>query len=282
MINSSDISVSAFGLTDIGRRRKVNEDAFLVADLTDGSTNAEMMTLGQRGALLAVADGMGGSAAGEVASCVAVATIRDELMKTVSDQASSIELKQSAERANDCIWNQARRNPALRGMGTTVTAALVRDGVAYISQVGDSRAYLIRNGCIRQITRDQSLVQNLVDSGLLTAEEAAKHPYRNVILQALGVNERVEVALTAVELCRDDYLLICSDGLSNKVKSEEMLRAVESESPAYACRLLTELANMRGGEDNITVIIARFEGEALGTCSGELNTGRLNVMARAA
>ncbi|MCI0391128.1 MAG: Stp1/IreP family PP2C-type Ser/Thr phosphatase [Acidobacteria bacterium] len=285
MMSTADISVSAFGLTDIGLRRKTNEDAFLMADLSKGERESKLNTgrLDEQGVLLVVADGMGGTAAGEIASSMAVTTMCDELMKGANDRSSSAQLKRASERANENIWNYAQAHKESNGMGTTITAALVRDGVAYLSQVGDSRAYLIRGRSIRQITRDQSLVQNMLDSGLLTPEEAARHPYRNVILQALGVKQTVEAALSAIALCDNDYLLLCSDGLSNKVSLGEMQRVVmESETTAYACHLLTEIAKQRGGEDNITVIVAQFCGGALRDSNEEVDTKGLKINARAA
>jgi protein phosphatase len=280
------ISISAFGLTDIGRRRQTNEDAFLLTDLSGDASNAPLLNtnqIGERGALLIVADGMGGTEAGEVASALAVSTLHDGLQLGEVQQAASEQLRQMTERANACIRQHAQRSSQLDGMGTTLTAALVRDGIAYLAQIGDSRAYLIRGQSIRQLTKDQSYVQRMVDDGLLSPEEAARHPYRNVIMQALGVESDIKVALTAIALQRNDYLLLCSDGLSGYVTSEEMLQIVQgADSPAYACRLLTEVANARGGEDNITVIVAQFAGDGLYECGEGSLTGRLSLLAKAA
>ena len=286
-MNTTAISIWAFGLTDIGMLRKTNGDSVLIADLANNDDDAltELRTdqLGDRGALFVLADGMGGEIAGEIASSMAVTTLRDELVHGDARRASSEQLRQITKHVNSRIWHHSQFNPELDGMGTTITALLVRDGIAYISQVGDSRAYLIRGRRIEQLTKDQSLVQKMLDSGLLTPEEAARHPGRNVILQALGVKPSVEVALTTVKLHRNDQLLICSDGLSNKVTPEEMQRAVtESESPEYACHWLIELANVRGGEDNIAVIIARFAGEALFEGDEEVSAAGLSDLAKVA
>ena len=265
--SNHEVMFSAFGYSDIGRRRKNNEDAFLVADLNvDGSFNPNTVEhwLGKRGALLVVADGMGGAAAGEVASALAVATLHNGLQHHATAATDAEQLRQATEQANAVIRQYAQCNPQAEGMGTTLTAALLRDGIAYLAQVGDSRAYLIRGARIRQLTKDQSLVQQMLERGLLTPEEAAHHPYRNVVMQALGVEAEINVALTACTLLRHDHLLLCSDGLSNHVTDAEMQRIIaEAESPAYACRLLVEFANARGGKDNITVIVACFDGAGL-------------------
>ncbi|MGE0129272.1 MAG: Stp1/IreP family PP2C-type Ser/Thr phosphatase [Blastocatellales bacterium] len=273
--------ISVYGCTDVGRRRPNNEDAFLVADLTERggfTTTPNEYWLGERGALLVVADGMGGASAGEVASMLAVATVRNRLQRSAT-QANGIEqLRRAAEKANAAIRQYARNRPQAEGMGTTLTAALLRDGNVYLAQVGDSRAYLIRGQRIKQLTKDQSLVQKMLDGGLLTPEEAAHHPYRNVVMQALGVEDEINVALSACTLEPNDFLLLCSDGLSNYVSDAEMQRIVtEAESPKYACRLLVELANERGGADNITVIVAHFDGENLCSSSDRGITASLHI-----
>jgi len=259
------ISVSAF--TDVGMKRKMNEDALLLADLTNFnfSFGARINTghLSERGALLAVADGMGGAAGGEIASELAVTTLRDELTQSLNMESVSLRLKEAVENTNLRIWEYAQQHPELRGMGTTLTAALISDGLAYVAQVGDSRGYLLRGEKITQITKDQSFVQRLVDAGLLDEEGAQIHPQRNLLLQSLGVEPTVKVILTEFPLCRNDYLLLCSDGLSNKISPQEMRQALqESNSVSETCRKLIEEANQRGGEDNITVIVARFHGDA--------------------
>jgi len=264
---ANSVLVSVYARTDVGRQRRGNEDAFLIADLTTGKVGlgAEMIThpVGERGSLLIVSDGMGGAAAGEVASDIAARTIRESLDQMATDLDTPARLRIATECANEQIWNEAQRDSKLSGMGATVTAALVQGTTAYIAQVGDSRAYLIRGPRIKQVTKDQSYAQAMVDSGNFTAEEIAKIPH-NVILQALGTQPTVQVGLTAVELLRDDYLVVCSDGLSGKVSPEEM-RSVVLRSPdlTSACRRLVDMANENGGEDNITVIVASFDGVGL-------------------
>src|SRR5262249_32656421 len=158
------------------------------------------------------------------------------------------------------------------------TAVLVRSGSAYVAQVGDSRAYLARGDRIKQLTKDQSLVQMLIDAGAIQPEQSASVPH-NVIMQALGTGPTVEVAMISVELCKHDRLIVCSDGLSNKLSAEEMSRILqEEESPAKACRQLVQAANDRGGEDNITVVVARFDGDALHPAEASSITGTFQVL----
>jgi serine/threonine protein phosphatase PrpC len=267
----SNILVSVFARTDIGMQRSGNEDAFMVADLTTGNVGLgpDMSThpVGARGSLMVVSDGMGGAVAGEVASEMAVTSIRESLMEMPTDLTVTERLKMATEIANERIWEHAQQNPELSGMGATVTAVLVQGTTAYIGQVGDSRAYLIRGEQIKQLTEDQSLAEMLVKSGAITREQIHSVP-QNVIMQALGTQPTVKVALTAVELCRNDHLLICSDGLSNKFQDniDELRQTAQGSTDLTgACRRLVEIANERGGEDNITVIIAKFDGEALQT-----------------
>jgi serine/threonine protein phosphatase PrpC len=262
-----DVLVSVYASTDVGMQRTGNEDSFLVADLTTGTIGLgpeiSAHSVGERGSLMIVSDGMGGAAAGEIASEMAVATICDSLMSEPAEEEIAQRLKAATETANQRIWDHSQENIELLGMGATVTAALVQGTSAYIAQVGDSRAYLIRGGRIKQLTKDQSLAQMLFDSGAVNLEQMAAVP-QNVIMQALGTQQEVKVAMSAIQLFRNDCLVLCSDGLSNKVQPDELRTMVQdTEDLAEACRLLIESANERGGEDNITVVIARFDGEAL-------------------
>ena len=263
----TQVQVSVFARTDVGMHRAGNEDSFLVADLTAGKIglgpDVSSHQLGERGSLMIVSDGMGGAAAGEIASEMAVTTMRESLAAMSSSSEISDQLRTAAEVANERIWNHSQENPELSGMGATLTAVLVQGTTAYIAQVGDSRAYLIRRDRIKQLTKDQSLAQLLVDSGAIKPEQMDSVP-QNVIMQAMGTQPAVKVAMSAVQLFRNDCLVICSDGLSNKLPPEELREMIEKvEDLTDACRLLIDKANERGGEDNITVIIARFNGEAL-------------------
>ncbi len=278
------VQVSVFGKTDLGRTREHNEDTFLVADLSTGNASlhpeVRQHKVGPRGSLFMVADGMGGAAAGELASAMAADLIYHHLATAwVSDGDSSADrfafrMKEAVELANQKIYGYAREHPEVRGMGTTVTAAGVNGHDLYLAQIGDSRAYLVRNGEAIQLTKDQSLMQRLVDAGELTEEEAEQSERRNIILQALGPDPRVKVDLTRQTLSRGDTLIICSDGLSGLVKREEFPALVASNPElSDLCGALIDLANERGGPDNITVVAARFEGDGLPEPSASENVG---------
>jgi protein phosphatase len=272
--STKPVKVRVFAKSDVGKTREHNEDCFLVADLTRKDSSLQPAVreheLGERGTLLVVADGMGGAAAGEVASQMATLSIYNHLEqmwlteKEPTPQRFAYRLKEAIEVANNKIHTYAKEHPDVRGMGTTTTAAGIFGDHAYLTQVGDSRAYLVRAGTAVQLTRDQSLMQRLVEAGELTEEEAAKSERRNIILQALGPDAKIKVDLTHQELRRGDTLVLCSDGLSGQVKKEEIGQIATEESDlAKICDRLIALANERGGPDNITVIAARFEGDGL-------------------
>jgi serine/threonine protein phosphatase PrpC len=266
--------ISVFGKTDVGCTRDHNEDCFLVADLT--AKKASLLPevrdheVGRKGSLLVVADGMGGAAAGEVASEMATEAVYEHLLGTwLNDsedtaQQFAFRLREAIEEANRKVHAHAKENPEMRGMGTTMTAAGVLGDHIYITQVGDSRAYLIREAEATQITKDQSLMQRLVDAGELTEEEAEKSERKNIILQALGPDAKVRVDLTHQAICKGDAILLCSDGLSGLVNQEEIAKIVSQEKDLVQVSAdLIALANERGGPDNITVIVARFIGNGL-------------------
>ena len=268
------VRASVFGKTDLGRSREHNEDTFLVADLSTGNASLQpevrQHEIGPRGSLFMVADGMGGAAAGELASAMAADLIYRHLATAwardsdASADRFAFRMKEAVELANEQIYGYAREHPEVRGMGTTVTAAGVFGEDLYVAQIGDSRGYLVRSGEAIQLTKDQSLMQRLVDAGELTEEEAEQSERRNIILQALGPDPRVRVDLTHQVLRRGDTLILCSDGLSGSVKREEFAQvAAEQKDLPSLCSRLIDLANERGGPDNITVVAARFEGEGL-------------------
>jgi serine/threonine protein phosphatase PrpC len=276
---SKPIRVQVFGKTDLGRTRDHNEDCFLVADLTKHSASLQPTVrdheVGERGSLFVVADGMGGAAAGELASDMATQAIYNHLSKTwisdreTTEQRFAFRLKEAVEAANAELHAYAKAHPEVRGMGTTTTAAGVLGEHAYLSQVGDSRAYLVRGGIAHQLTKDQSLIQRLIEAGELTEEEAAQSERKNIILQALGPDPRVKVELTHQELRRGDVLVLCSDGLSGQVKKDEIAQVVTQEPTLQAsCERLISLANERGGPDNITVILVRVDGDGLRAADG--------------
>jgi PPM family protein phosphatase len=283
-MTTGSVRVTVFGKTDLGRTREHNEDTFLVADLSTGNASLQPEVrsheIGSRGSLFMVADGMGGAAAGELASAMAADLIYHHMSTawatdpTATAARFAYRMKEAVELANGKIYSYAREHPEVRGMGTTVTAAGVFGSDLYLTQIGDSRAYLVRGTEAIQLTKDQSLMQRLVDAGELTEDEAEQSERRNIILQALGPDARVKVDLTHQSIRRGDILILCSDGLSGLVRREEFasLARQHSEPPAL-CSALIDLANARGGPDNITVITARFEGEGLPEADGADGVG---------
>lgn len=266
------IALEVQGKTDVGREREHNEDNFLIADLSRGQrggpdAHGTSVVLGGHGLLFAVCDGMGGAAAGEVASQMAVDVIHQHVVAglpleaPLERDAIARRLVRSVEEAGFRIFEAARADRSRRGMGTTVTAAALVDEMLFLAQVGDSRAYVLREERLVQVTRDQSLVNQLIEAGQLTEEEAETFEHNNIILQALGTSDHVQVDLTYAELRAGDRLLLCSDGLSGMVRNEEIRKIlVAAATPAEAAQVLIDRANANGGHDNITVIVAFFEG----------------------
>ncbi len=252
--------ITAFGMTDKGQRRPNNEDDLAIVDLAEGRNVDDLavrdLSVGDPGVLLAVCDGVGGRRAGEVASALALSELAAE-MEAAGDCPRRSLFGEAVERVNRAVWKKAHEDPRLDGMATTLTAAVVCRHRAILAHVGDSRAYLMRGGTVRQVTRDQSFVQSLVAGGALTEEEAAHSPYRNVILQAVGRKKSVEVALDACELEDGDVIALCTDGLSEKCEKEDLARELSGPDLAQGVRSLVALANARGGEDNITLLAAR-------------------------
>ncbi len=268
------VTAAIFAKTDLGRTRDHNEDAFLVADLSAGRSSLHSAvahySVGPRGLLILVADGMGGAAAGELASAMAADLIFGHLIGTWTREPEAtpdrftLRLREAVELANLQIHTYAREHPEVRGMGTTATVAGILGDHIYLAQVGDSRGYLVRHGKAVQITKDQSLTQRLVDAGELTEEEAETSTRRNIILQALGPDPRIRVELTHEQVSRGDTLVLCSDGLSGQVKREEIAEHVARIRDLDKLGVeLISLANSRGGPDNITVVAARFDGPGL-------------------
>ncbi|HYP00633.1 MAG TPA: PP2C family serine/threonine-protein phosphatase [Pyrinomonadaceae bacterium] len=272
--------------TDVGRVRQGNEDNFLVLDLGSGGSwsgsdeekeppaDFRRFEVGGEGLVLIVSDGMGGALAGDVASRMAVESVREMLTEEddghkTDDQGARVSLvdclRNATGYANYAIHRKSLEDPRCSGMGATLTAAAIAGQTMDFVQVGDSRAYVIRGDEIKLATKDQSLVQQLVDVGQITEEDAETHMFRNVILQALGAQSDLTPVISRVRLQRGDIMLLCSDGLSGKLRAEEMLQIVAESGGdlAAACDALVREANKRGGEDNITVVLARFDGEDL-------------------
>ena len=274
--------------SDVGRVRRGNEDNFLLLDLSSGTfwtgTDGEepppelrRIVLGSKGVVMVVSDGMGGALAGDVASRMAVESVRDMLIGSDEDEETGCSdetplvdcLRRATGYANLAIHNKSQEDTRCSGMGATLTGAAVTGDMLDLVQVGDSRAYVIRNHQIKLATKDQSLVQQLVDVGQISEEEAETHMFRNVILQALGAQRELSPVTGRLRIRRDDILLLCSDGLSGKLRGEDIKRIVEESKGdlAAACTALVDEANNRGGEDNITVVLARFTGDDLDAAS---------------
>lgn len=258
------LSLSIAARSDVGRVRALNEDTFYAGEFASAD--------GALGTLLLVADGMGGHQSGEVAAALARDGLKQALTlalsaKVPADDAGWHELlRQGVAVANRRVYEQAQAHPEQRGMGTTLTAAVIVAGRAHLAHAGDSRAYLINPQGLAgegrtwsQLTADHSLVARLVDIGQLTPEQARNHPQRNVVYRSLGSDPTIEVDTLSQALAPGDLLLLCSDGLISHVEDDELARVTIAERSAdRACERLVALANERGGSDNISVVIARI------------------------
>lgn len=233
--------------TDKGNIRENNQDAYACGEFS----NEVVWSV--------VCDGMGGEAGGNIASALAVKVVSDRINASYRDNmrdSSIINMLDSAlSAANVEVYDFAEAQPDLKGMGTTVVCAIVRDGQAFIAHAGDSRAYIINNGNIRQITTDHSLVQDLLSKGKITEQEAENHPNKNLITRAVGVDKYIDIDFEQIDLEDDDIILMCTDGLSNYVSNDEILDIMsDGKYYAFADRLVNR-ANSNGGGDNITVVI---------------------------
>jgi len=255
------VQIVSSGLSDVGRVRTNNEDSFRIVEALN---------------LFILSDGMGGEAHGEVASAMAVdavnkyceaekedsgATVLDEIPANISSQTRR--LKHAVAQANFQIFQSAQKNPEQRGMGATITALWLKDTMMSIAHVGDSRAYLLRNGNLQQLTNDHSLVAEQVRRGLITPQQAEESEMQSVLLRALGAHPEVEIDVDEAEIIPRDVLLLCSDGLTRMVTEPEIAGALQAETvPSAAAERLISLANENGGIDNVTVIVVRFEDDA--------------------
>jgi protein phosphatase len=285
-------SLEVHATSHVGRVRRGNEDNYLLLNIagsrawTSAQSDGEFVIESQNfdvddnGVVLAVSDGMGGALAGEVASKMAVESVCERLLsedieETLTPEAYDYhlvaKLYNATLYANHLVHQQGRTDPQFQGMGATFTGLGVTSRGVDVIQVGDSRAYLVRDGKIYQITKDQSLVQQLIDAQQISAEEAETHTLKNVILQALGAQNEIYPVSARLAANRGDVILICSDGLSNKVAAAEMQRIVVEniDSLEMACAELVKLANENGGEDNITVVIGKLVGDDLPEPSGD-------------
>ena len=271
----SGVKISLQGLTDQGRIRRNNEDSLAACDLSSGEVRmgpfAFDTALGTRGLLFLVADGMGGQACGELASRMCSEQVPARVLEAVGErptvQRSDLReaIGKAFEAANRSILEASRADLGCHGMGTTATAALLHDRYLLVAQVGDSRAYLIRNGQLVQLTRDQTFLNYLLEIGAVEAStESDADPRRSVLTQAVGTAEQLEVVLTGVELCQGDRLLLASDGLYSMVPAPKVLSLAARGSDLGTCgRSLIEAANEQGGADNITIILGEISGDGL-------------------
>jgi len=282
------LTVEIHATSHVGRVRRGNEDNYLLLNITNSRAWTSEQAEGEfviesqtfdvdgNGIVLAVSDGMGGALAGEVASKMAVESVCEKLLNEEDTDATLTpesyrynlisRLYNATVYANYLVHQQGRTDPQFQGMGATFTGVGITPEGVDVIQVGDSRAYLVRNGKIYQITKDQSLVQQLIDAQQISAEEAETHTLKNVILQALGAQNEIYPVSARLLPSRDDVLLLCSDGLSNKVSAANMQKFIVEnlDQLEQACAALVKEANENGGEDNITVILAKLSGENLG------------------
>jgi serine/threonine protein phosphatase PrpC len=249
--------VEVASLSDVGCQRENNEDSFLY---WEPAGDAEFQ---RKGRLAVIADGMGGHEGGQEASRMAVETVREVYDKSFRDDPQAA-LVESFAAAHARIQDYAERHPAFHGMGTTCTALVVRGHHLYFAHVGDSRLYLVRDARILRLTRDHSYVGRLVETGIVRAEDAEKHPQRHILTAALGAGREVAVDGTeqGVALQDGDDLLLCTDGLWGVVTEEELEAVVSSNTPAESCAALVQLARQRGGPDNITLQVLRVGTES--------------------
>lgn len=247
------LSIAAHGQTDVGRRRERNEDSFLV--------NTDLQ-------LYVVADGMGGHLGGGYASRLAVSTIDEVIQRIANDPDVTLEngaalapddcpavLKYAIQTASHRIFAKASEDAALRGMGTTTVALICRDNTAYLANVGDSRGYMVRAGAIKQLTIDHSLVGEQLRAGVLSESDAKGHRLKNIITRSVGFQHAVEIDVETRPLKPGDLFILCTDGLTNMVEDDEILSVVKNNDAKEACQQLIDLANERGGDDNVTVIL---------------------------
>lgn len=232
--------------TDKGLVRSSNQDAYAVGELPGEVAWA------------VVCDGMGGEAGGNIASALAVKVISEKITSAYNEKMRDASIKNLLDSAicaaNIEVYDMAYSRPDLQGMGTTVVAVIVRDKTAYIAHAGDSRAYIVSGETIQQITTDHSLVQNMVDRGEITAEQAQHHPKKNLITRAVGVEKRIDIDFSEIDLNDNETLILCTDGLSNFVTNKEMIDDIkDGQYYAFADRLVKR-ANKNGGGDNITVV----------------------------
>ena len=248
--------ITSCGITDVGMKRQRNEDNYLIND-----------ELG----LFVVADGMGGHVGGEFASQIAVTTV-EEVIANIRDEKNlshngrgmrdmlvQEKLKYAIRLAGKRIYERAQEDTEYRGMGTTALVLYMLDDAGYVAHVGDSRAYRVRGDTVVQLTEDHSLVNEQIKAGLINRDAAKSHKLRNIITRSLGYQEEVEIDTSILPVERGDFYVLCSDGLSNLVEDRELMDLLQEHTFQEAARKMVDLANKRGGDDNITCVIARVD-----------------------
>ena len=261
-----DHHLAICGATDIGAKRAENQDTFVIADLRSGDLsnpcNRTEIPLSRQGILLLVCDGMGGAAAGDLAARIASDAIKQQLVGAGPEVAEhpNESLTNAVCGANGAVLAEAKAHPETRGMGTTCTAAIVLPDRLFIAQIGDSRAYLLHDGRLQLLTRDQTMADQLVEAGALRPEDVATYPYRHVLLQAVGTRSTIEPVTSEVRVDRGDRILLCSDGLHGPVPGQEIARILDASADINrVARELIQAALAAGGPDNVTVVVADCE-----------------------
>ncbi|MBL9082676.1 MAG: serine/threonine-protein phosphatase [Planctomycetales bacterium] len=273
-------SVRSFGISDRGQKRESNEDCFAIAELArtlqiqhTNLPQSKSNVSSHRGYVFLVADGVGGSHAGEVASGLSVATIEDFMLNTLrrfsnlqagEEQGALRSLQEALCQADSRIFEESATHPEWRGMGTTLTMAFAVNWRLFVAHAGDSRCYLYSGGNLQQLTQDHTMTAEMARQGMISAEKAAEHPWRHVVTNVLGGKEPgVQVELHSLDLHPNDVILLCSDGLTEMCSEVDIVADLkQANDPRAVCERLVAEANRRGGKDNITVIVARISSAA--------------------
>lgn len=235
-------------ISDVGNIRSRNEDSYLDIDLNSN---------GEKGVVMVVADGMGGHRAGDVASRVVIETIKKRILSKNHDPDQE-SLKDAVIEANNKVFGMSRENSDYSGMGSTCTAILIIRGMAYVAHVGDSRAYLVRNGESFKITSDHTVAEQMRMSGSITSEKARHSPQRHILTNAIGIRQDIDIdVIDSIDTIPDDSYILCSDGLTEYIEDSELANIITQHDPEDACKLLVDIAKQRGGSDNITALIVK-------------------------
>lgn len=279
------IITTACGKTDIGLVRKHNEDTFLIASLNANTTFEENgrteCNFAEHRALFIVSDGVGAFMGGKLASKIIANTIKEELSRAKSSIPAKDRLKLAVKKANRAVINKSKSSQKYSSMAATVTALFVEKGNAYIAEVGDSRAYILRNNRIKQLTVDQTLAQHYINETIPESGQG-KNINKHVLLQAVGIDNNIQIAISSITISAEDIFILCSDGLTNRVSDTEIKNIINSSIDLQeAVNSLVALANDRGGQDNITVVLVKFTGECIKPAlDGERITNKMKIISK--